>query len=117
MTDGTANSWVMGLEQPVPGIVAEAPSSNGYRRAFAARLSLKDLGIAVNAAKRVGLDPSAGEAAIRAFQKVDADPRTRVSPALAILVFNVLSRGFANLTIMIGPGPYLPLAARQRHRG
>jgi 3-hydroxyisobutyrate dehydrogenase len=32
--DGTANSWVMGLEQPVPGIVAEAPSSNGYRRHF-----------------------------------------------------------------------------------
>ena len=31
MTDGSANSWVLGLEQPVPGIMPEAPSSNGYR--------------------------------------------------------------------------------------
>lgn len=81
MTDGTANSWVMHLEQPVPGLVDEAPSSNGYRRAFAARLSLKDLRIAVNSARRVGLDPTAGEAAIRMFEKVDNDPRTTVSSA------------------------------------
>jgi 3-hydroxyisobutyrate dehydrogenase len=79
MTDGAANSWIMGLEQPVPGIVAEAPSSKSYERAFAARLSLKDLGIANNAAKRVGLDPTGGEAAYRAFEKVHNDPRTTVS--------------------------------------
>ncbi|KAI9040148.1 uncharacterized protein KD926_008593 [Aspergillus affinis] len=77
MTDGTANSWVMHLEQPVPGLVSEAPSSNGYRRAFTAALGLKDLGIGVNSARRVGLDPTAGETAIRALQRVEADPRTR----------------------------------------
>ncbi|KAJ8118894.1 hypothetical protein OPT61_g222 [Boeremia exigua] len=77
MTDGTANSWVMGLEQPVPGLVAEAPSSNGYRRAFAASLSLKDLGIAMKSAEKVGLDLTVGKVAIEAFKVVDEDPRTK----------------------------------------
>lgn len=77
--EGTANSWVMGLEQPVPGLVPEAPSSNNYKRAFAPALSVKDLTIGINAAKKVGINPTAGEAAIKAFREVDADPRTHVS--------------------------------------
>ncbi|OAL51087.1 6-phosphogluconate dehydrogenase C-terminal domain-like protein [Pyrenochaeta sp. DS3sAY3a] len=76
MTDGTANCWVMGLEQPVPGLVAEAPSSNGYRRAFGPELSLKDLGIAVRSAEKVGLDATVGKVAIEAFKPVAEDPRT-----------------------------------------
>ncbi|KAF4460204.1 3-hydroxyisobutyrate dehydrogenase [Fusarium albosuccineum] len=79
ITDGTANSWVMGLEQPVPGLVDEAPSSNNYKRAFAPALSVKDLTIGINSARKVGIDPTAGEAAIKAFRVVDADPRTTVS--------------------------------------
>ncbi|KAJ4157131.1 hypothetical protein NW754_008773 [Fusarium falciforme] len=74
--EGTANSWVMGLEQPVPGLVPEAPSSNNYKRAFAPALSVKDLTIGINAAKKVGVNPTAGEAAIKAFREVDADTRT-----------------------------------------
>lgn len=77
--EGTANSWVMGLEQPVPGLVPEAPSSNKYKRAFAPALSVKDLTIGIEAAKKVGIAPTAGEAAIKAFREVDADPRTHVS--------------------------------------
>ncbi|KAL2105883.1 hypothetical protein VUR80DRAFT_7599 [Thermomyces stellatus] len=53
--EGSANSWVMGLEQPVPGLVAEAPSSNNYKRAFGPELSVKDLSIGINAARNVGL--------------------------------------------------------------
>lgn len=78
ITEGTANSWVMGLEQPVPGLVADAPSSNLYKRAFAPALSVKDLTIGINAAKKVRIDPTAGEAAVKAFKEVDADPRTHV---------------------------------------
>lgn len=77
--EGTANSWVMGLEQPVPGLVPEAPSSNNYKRAFAPALSVKDLTIGIESAKRVGINPTAGEAAIEAFRRVVADPRTHVS--------------------------------------
>lgn len=77
--DGAGQSWVMHYEQPVPGIVSDAPSSRGYERAFAARLGLKDLKIGVKAAKSKGLEPSAGQLAIQAFEKVHADPRTTVS--------------------------------------
>lgn len=86
--EGTANSWVMGLEQPVPGLVPEAPSSNKYKRAFAPALSVKDLTIGINAAKKVGINPSTGEAAIKAFREVDADPRTHVSLLLSYQSFN-----------------------------
>ena len=78
MTDGAADSWVMHYEQPVPGVTDDSPSSHGYRRQFAAVLGLKDLGTAINAARKVGLDPSAGQLAFNAFQKVHDDPRTRV---------------------------------------
>ncbi|KAL4899339.1 6-phosphogluconate dehydrogenase [Aspergillus multicolor] len=78
ITEGTASSWVMGLEQPVPDLVPDAPSSNKYKRAFAPALSVKDLTIAINSAKRKGIKPTAGEAAVKAFKEVDADPRTHV---------------------------------------
>lgn len=61
ITEGTANSWVMGLEQPVPGLVSEAPSRNNYKRAFAPALSVKDLTIGIEAARWVSVKPSAGE--------------------------------------------------------
>ncbi|CAK1366423.1 3-hydroxyisobutyrate dehydrogenase, mitochondrial [Cercospora beticola] len=77
MTDGAANSWVMGLEQPVLGIVDDAPSSRNFERAFAVRLGLKDLGIAMRAAEKVGLEPSVGNVAFEAFRRVDEDERTR----------------------------------------
>lgn len=79
ITEGTANSWVMGLEQPIPRLVSEAPSSNNYKQAFVPALSVKDLTIGIEAVRRVGIKPSAGEVALRAFQEVDDDPCTHVS--------------------------------------
>jgi 3-hydroxyisobutyrate/3-hydroxypropionate dehydrogenase len=79
--DGAGQSWVMHYEQPVPGIVDDAPSSRGYERAFAARLGLKDLKIGVKAMRIKGVEPTAGLLAIEAFEKVDKDPRTTVSHA------------------------------------
>lgn len=78
--EGTADSWVMGLEQPVPGLVPDAPSSNRYKRAFGPELSVKDLSLGIKAARNVGVNPSAGEVALKAFEVVKADPRTKVSP-------------------------------------
>lgn len=78
MTDGCANSYQMHLEQPVPGIVENAPSSHRFERAFAAALTLKDLRIAMAMGEKLGLDLTAGRTAITAFEKVDGDPRTKV---------------------------------------
>lgn len=78
MTNGCANSYQMHLEQPVPGLVDDAPSSHGFQKAFAAALTLKDLRIAISSGRRLGLDLTAGVAAVRAFEKVDSDIRTKV---------------------------------------
>lgn len=96
MTDGAANSWVMHYEQPVPGLVDTSPSSHGYRRQFAASLGLKDLRIANDAARKVGLDPSAGQLAFDAFQKVHDDPRTRVSCEKHLFAL-IMGRTVANI--------------------
>ncbi|KAH6879447.1 NAD binding domain of 6-phosphogluconate dehydrogenase-domain-containing protein [Thelonectria olida] len=73
---GIDKRFYLSFEQPVPGLVPEAPSSNNYKRAFAPALSVKDLTIGINAAKKVDINPTAGEAVIKAFREVDADPRT-----------------------------------------
>ncbi|KAF4466288.1 3-hydroxyisobutyrate dehydrogenase, partial [Fusarium albosuccineum] len=62
---------------PVLAIVEDAPSSHRFRRAFAAALTLKDLRIAVAMGDKLGLDLTAGTTAIKAFEKVDGDPRTK----------------------------------------
>lgn len=91
--DGAGQSWVMHYEQPVPDIVSDAPSSRGYERAFAARLGLKDLKIGVKAAKSKGIEPSAGQLAIQAFEKVHADPRTTVSGVIRFCCVRGLMNG------------------------
>lgn len=85
ITKGTANSWVMGLEQPVPGLVEQAPSSNGYKRAFGPELSVKDLVIAVRSAKRVGIAPTAGQNALPLFERAVADDRTKVNISMRVV--------------------------------
>ena len=47
-------SWVFNHACPAPGIVAEAPSSRGYRPGFAAALMAKDLRLAQAAARDTG---------------------------------------------------------------
>lgn len=116
--EGTADSWVMGLEQPVPGLVPDAPSSNRYKRAFGPELSVKDLSLGIQAARNVGIDPSAGEVALKAFEVVKADSRTKVSfPRFVALFFYSLSlrslimRDDPNI-MSLGSRPHIPLASR-----
>ncbi|WP_419906426.1 NAD(P)-dependent oxidoreductase [Hoeflea sp.] len=62
-----AQSWTLENRCPVPGIVAEAPSSNDFAPGFAARLMAKDLGLAQKAAKSSGQETPFGEMAARTF--------------------------------------------------
>ncbi|KAJ1888069.1 hypothetical protein LPJ66_008759 [Kickxella alabastrina] len=43
--------WSSDTANPVPNVIASAPSSNGYEGGFKSRLMLKDLGLVANAAK------------------------------------------------------------------
>lgn len=74
----TGDSWVLAQIPPVPGLKPNAPSSNGFKPGFAAKLCAKDISLAINAARQVGIDPSLGEIAVKMFQEAEADPRTTV---------------------------------------
>lgn len=109
MTKGTANSWVMGFEQPVPGLVPDSPSYNGYKRAFGPDLSVKDLRIGIHSARRVELSPSAAETALPLFYRAATDERTKVSFNRLLITFHEC------LKELLEPRSYRYLATRQQH--
>ena len=51
MAKSSGNTWVMEAAHPVPGLVARAASSNGYKPGFMTDLMCKDVGLAVDAAR------------------------------------------------------------------
>ncbi|WP_335341144.1 NAD(P)-dependent oxidoreductase [Paraburkholderia caribensis] len=50
----SADNWSFRLWNPAPGVVAEAPSSHGYKAGFKTWLLAKDLSLAVEAGRDVG---------------------------------------------------------------
>lgn len=68
-SNAAAACWTLDNRCPVPGVVDAAPSSNGYRPGFAARLMAKDLGLAQAAAEDVGLDTPFGRQAADRFDE------------------------------------------------
>lgn len=60
---------------PVPGVVAHAPSSNNWKLGFKTQMMIKDVSLGVEAAKRVGIEPKMAETAIEIWKKASGDPR------------------------------------------
>ncbi|KAK6376231.1 hypothetical protein LTS17_007482 [Exophiala oligosperma] len=60
---------------PVPGVVAHAPSSNNWKLGFKTQMMIKDIGLGIDAAKQVGITPTMAEAAIEVWKKAAKDPR------------------------------------------
>ncbi|KIW10515.1 hypothetical protein PV08_11479 [Exophiala spinifera] len=60
---------------PVPGVVAHAPSSNNWKLGFKTQMMIKDIGLGIDAAKQVGITPSMAEAAIKVWKRAAEDPR------------------------------------------
>ncbi|MEL7255138.1 MAG: 3-hydroxyisobutyrate dehydrogenase [Pseudomonadota bacterium] len=56
-------SWTMNAYCPAPGVGPQSPADNGYRPGFAAELMLKDLRLAMDAAKSADADTPLGRAA------------------------------------------------------
>lgn len=84
---------------PIPGVVPHAPSSNGYRLGFKAQMLVKDVGLGVDVAKSVGIEPSIGGAAMQVYKKVALDEGCIVSYCFLslmvgpVLMFFVLGQG------------------------
>jgi len=62
-----AQSWTLENRCPVPGVVPDAPASNGYAPGFAARLMAKDLRLAQAASASSGQPTPFGAEAARVF--------------------------------------------------
>lgn len=60
---------------PVPGVVPHAPSSNNWKLGFKTQMMVKDIGLGIDAAKKVGITPTMAEAAIEVWKKASEDPR------------------------------------------
>lgn len=71
----SGQSFMADHVNPAPGAVPHAPSSNNWKLGFKTQMMIKDIGLGVDAAKRVGIAPTMAEAAIEVWKKAAEDPR------------------------------------------
>ncbi|XP_065838465.1 probable 3-hydroxyisobutyrate dehydrogenase, mitochondrial [Oscarella lobularis] len=64
----SGQSWSSLKYNPVPGVLDGIPSSNNYQGGFASKLMLKDLGLALNAAKDTSSATPLGSLAMQLYQ-------------------------------------------------
>ncbi|KAK7610221.1 3-hydroxyisobutyrate dehydrogenase mitochondrial precursor [Phyllosticta paracitricarpa] len=73
----TAQSTILDKWCPVPGILPEVPSSNGYKGGFKVQLMRKDFCLAVDTAKRLGVRLALGDVGMATYTAAMNDPRCR----------------------------------------
>ena len=69
----SGQSWSMTSYCPVPGVGPASPADNGYQGGFAAALMLKDLKLAMEAARAAGAKVPMGERAEELYARFTAD--------------------------------------------
>ena len=69
MSTSTGSCWSINHNCPLPGMVPTAPSNNDYRPGFTARLMLKDLSLAREAALKTGAATPLGEHARALYEQ------------------------------------------------
>lgn len=67
LSTSTANNFILQNVNPMPGVLPNVPSSNGFKPGFAAKLMLKDLRLSQQAAQMAGTATPLGAAATAAF--------------------------------------------------
>ncbi|SIS66383.1 3-hydroxyisobutyrate dehydrogenase [Phaeovulum vinaykumarii] len=65
----SGNSWTMSAYTPVPGVGAQSPADNDYTPGFAAELMLKDLRLALEAARSTDTDTAMGTLAATLYAR------------------------------------------------
>ena len=83
----SGQSWVFENLQPCPGVVENAPSSQGFRPSFKAMMAVKDISLAMAAAKKVGVDAAMGATALKVFKRAEEDPRMKDLDCTAMWYF------------------------------
>ena len=73
----TGRCWTSELYNPFPGVCPEAPSSKGYAGGFGASLMLKDVRLAIDAAKTVRLPVTGASNAAAEYAKLCENPELK----------------------------------------
>jgi 3-hydroxyisobutyrate dehydrogenase len=66
----TGKCWSSEVNNPFPGAIATAPAGRGYTGGFAAALMHKDLGLAIDAARSVGVSTAGADTSMALFNAV-----------------------------------------------
>ncbi|KAK3356557.1 NAD binding domain of 6-phosphogluconate dehydrogenase-domain-containing protein [Lasiosphaeria hispida] len=64
---GTAQNAICDVFNPVPGVCPKAPSSNGYQGGFRVQLMRKDIGLALDMARRLGTRNALGTSGLGVY--------------------------------------------------
>ena len=79
ISNSSGMSWMGEHMMPVPDILPDAPSSNGYKPGFRHELMVKDMTLGIEAGKKHGIEPTMASTAVAACKKASEDPRCEVS--------------------------------------
>ncbi|KAF2847587.1 3-hydroxyisobutyrate dehydrogenase-like protein [Plenodomus tracheiphilus IPT5] len=73
----TGQSWMCDHVFPVPNVQREywVPSNTGYKPGFKTQMMLKDLGLGIESARQVGVEPTMAEAALGVWESAARDER------------------------------------------
>jgi 3-hydroxyisobutyrate dehydrogenase len=71
MVTASSRCWSIDTYSPLPGHLPNVPSSRDYERGFNIELQLKDLGIAMNSAKKAGAKVEMGEHATAIYTELN----------------------------------------------
>jgi 3-hydroxyisobutyrate dehydrogenase-like beta-hydroxyacid dehydrogenase len=77
--NSTGQSWMCDHVCPIPNVQKEywVPSNSGYKPGFKTQMMLKDLGLGIESARQVGVEPSMAERALEVWERAAGDERCR----------------------------------------
>jgi 3-hydroxyisobutyrate/3-hydroxypropionate dehydrogenase len=73
--NSTGQSWMCDNVLPVPNVLPQVPSSNGYKPGFKSQMMIKDISLGVEAGRQVGIEPRTAEVVLKVFEEAANDPR------------------------------------------
>ncbi|CAO2656512.1 Nn.00g053150.m01.CDS01 [Neocucurbitaria sp. VM-36] len=96
--NSTGQSWMCDHVMPIPNTQTEywVPSNSGYRPGFKTQMMLKDLGLGIESARQVGVEPVMAEAALGVWDAASRDERCvdRDGSSVYLHVGGVLPEGY-----------------------
>lgn len=71
----TGQSWMCDHVFPIPDVQKDhwVPSNSGYRPGFKTQMMLKDLGLGIESAEQVGIEPTMAKAALEVWKDASKD--------------------------------------------